>query len=369
MENESKTSDKTPVLVYIHGESFSWNSGSVYDGTVLSSFASMVVVTVNYRLGILGFLNPSKDYRARIPANFGLLDQIAALHWIKENIGEFGGDPSNISLMGHGTGAACINFLMTSPAVPDGLFQRAILMSGSALSSWALVRDPAQYADQVAAQLNCSSLEAAEPLLQCLRNLPLEALMRVRLEVPDYTTGFGPSIDGVVIDPEIQDDAGRVEYIPGKLSASASFLASFLSDGYYTSLLGHSAAIAALIAKLGRFDILAGVVKSEAFFAFSDEDIQYGIENTRRYEVLKKYVSNTFRFHQSEVLSTLINEYTDWERPVQHPINIRDETLDALSDAMYTAPLWTLADLQSKGRNSCYLYVFDYQTKYGVRIE
>ncbi|XP_026676494.1 neuroligin-1-like [Diaphorina citri] len=239
-------------------------------------------------------------------------------------------------------------------------------MSGSALSSWALVRDPAQYADQVAAQLNCSSLEAAEPLLQCLRNLPLEALMRVRLEVPDYTTGFGPSIDGVVIDPEIQDDAGRVEYIPGKLSASASFLASFLSDGYYTSLLGHSAAIAALIAKLGRFDILAGVVKSEAFFAFSDEDIQYGIENTRRYEVLKKYVSNTFRFHQSEVLSTLINEYTDWERPVQHPINIRDETLDALSDAMYTAPLWTLADLQSKGRNSCYLYVFDYQTKYGV---
>ncbi|KAI5718568.1 hypothetical protein M8J77_023175 [Diaphorina citri] len=246
------------------------------------------------------------------------------------------------------------------------LFQRAILMSGSALSSWALVRDPAQYADQVAAQLNCSSLEAAEPLLQCLRNLPLEALMRVRLEVPDYTTGFGPSIDGVVIDPEIQDDAGRVEYIPGKLSASASFLASFLSDGYYTSLLGHSAAIAALIAKLGRFDILAGVVKSEAFFAFSDEDIQYGIENTRRYEVLKKYVSNTFRFHQSEVLSTLINEYTDWERPVQHPINIRDETLDALSDAMYTAPLWTLADLQSKGRNSCYLYVFDYQTKYGV---
>ncbi|KAI5716593.1 hypothetical protein M8J76_009180 [Diaphorina citri] len=57
--DESKTSDKTPVLVYIHGESFSWNSGSVYDGTVLSSFASMVVVTVNYRLGILdtlGFL-------------------------------------------------------------------------------------------------------------------------------------------------------------------------------------------------------------------------------------------------------------------------------------------------------------------------
>ncbi|KAI5718274.1 hypothetical protein M8J77_018921 [Diaphorina citri] len=122
--NESKTSDKTPVLVYIHGESFSWNSGSVYDGTVLSSFASMVVVTVNYRLGILGFLNPSKDYRARIPANFGLLDQIAALHWIKENIGEFGGDPSNISLMGHGTGAACINFLMTSPAVPDGEWSR-----------------------------------------------------------------------------------------------------------------------------------------------------------------------------------------------------------------------------------------------------
>uniref|UniRef100_A0A8D8TAW7 Neuroligin-1 n=1 Tax=Cacopsylla melanoneura TaxID=428564 RepID=A0A8D8TAW7_9HEMI len=364
-KDESKMAEKDPVLVFIHGESFSWNSGSVYDGTVLSSFGSMVVVTVNYRLGILGFLNPSKDFRARIPANFGLLDQIAALHWIKENIAEFGGDPNNISLMGHGTGAACINFLMTSSAVPDGLFQRSILLSGSSLSSWALVRDSHQYTERVATQLNCSQ-DSTELLLKCLREASLEALLKVEVEVPQFTTGFGPSIDGVVIDPEIQDDTSRVEYVPGKLSNSDNFLRSFLDDGYYTTLLSHSKVIENLIIKLARFDILGGVVKSEAFFSFTSEDIQYGLENKRRYDVLKKYVKNTFRYHQSEVLSTLINEYTDWERPVQHPINIRDETLDALSDAMYTAPLWTLADLQSTGRSSCYLYVFDYQTKYGA---
>lgn len=67
------------------------------------------------------------------------MDQIAALHWIQQNIALFGGDPSNVTLAGHGSGAACINFLMISPTVMPGLFHRTILLSGSALSSWALV--------------------------------------------------------------------------------------------------------------------------------------------------------------------------------------------------------------------------------------
>lgn len=71
------------------------------------------------------------------------MDQIAALHWIQENIAVFGGDQSNVTVVGHGTGAACVSFLMTSAAVPEGvLFHRAVLMSGSALSPWALVREP-----------------------------------------------------------------------------------------------------------------------------------------------------------------------------------------------------------------------------------
>ncbi|CAB3227635.1 unnamed protein product [Arctia plantaginis] len=65
------------------------------------------------------FLNPRSDDFPRSPANYGLMDQIAALHWIKENVAAFGGDPTNVTLMGHGTGAACVHFLLTSLAVPE----------------------------------------------------------------------------------------------------------------------------------------------------------------------------------------------------------------------------------------------------------
>lgn len=67
-----------------------------------------------------GFLNANIDPNIRSPANYGLMDQIAALHWLQENIAVFGGDPTNVTIVGHGTGAACINFLITSNAVPDG---------------------------------------------------------------------------------------------------------------------------------------------------------------------------------------------------------------------------------------------------------
>ena len=67
-----------------------------------------------------GFLNANTDGKSRHPSNLGILDQIAALHWVQENIANFGGDPRNVTLMGHGTGAACVHFLMTSEALPEG---------------------------------------------------------------------------------------------------------------------------------------------------------------------------------------------------------------------------------------------------------
>lgn len=72
-----------------------------------------------------------------------------------------------------------------------------------------------------------------------------------------------------------------------------------------------------------RYDLLVGVTRAEAYFAFNSGDVQYGIEADRRTKILKTYVRNTYSYHLSEILATIINEYTDWERPVQHPINIR----------------------------------------------
>ncbi|XP_053972996.1 neuroligin-4, Y-linked [Hylaeus anthracinus] len=340
---------KYPVIVFVHGESYEWSSGNPYDGSVLASYGSVVVVTINYRLGILGFLNANTDSHLRSPANYGLMDQIAALHWVQENIGYFGGDPGNVTLIGHGTGAACVNFLMTSHAVPDGLlFHRSVLMSGSALSPWALVRGAANYALQVAKHVNCS-WAAGDPqmLLRCLRDVPLNVLLSVPVKGLQFAPAFGPSIDGVVIDPgdpEDQDFTLQVDTI---------------------NTLNNILLRKDVIAKLSRYDLMIGVVRSEAYFSLTANDAQYGIEADRRTNILREFVRNTYTYHQAEILATIINEYTDWERPVQHPANIKDETLEALGDANTVAPATRTADLHSQSHRNSYLYVFDYQTKYG----
>lgn len=118
---------KLPVIMFIHGESYEWNSGNAYDGSVLASYGNVVVVTINYRLGILGFL-PAMDGASR--ANNGLLDQIAALHWIHENIDVFGGDHRNVTILGHGHGAACVNFLMMSPMAKGVCCDRSHIRPG-----------------------------------------------------------------------------------------------------------------------------------------------------------------------------------------------------------------------------------------------
>ncbi|CAH2069135.1 unnamed protein product, partial [Iphiclides podalirius] len=352
-----------PVLVFVHGESYEWSSGNPYDGAVLASHAGLVVVTINYRLGILGFLNPRSDDFPRSPANYGLMDQIAALHWIKENVAVFGGDPTNVTLMGHGTGAACVHFLLTSLAVPEGLlFHRAILMSGSGLSPWSLVADPNKYASIVATNANCSPELTPPALLRCLRERPLEVLLSAPVPAPDFSYAFGPSVDGVVIDtgdllmgPENGYEWG------GQAIARGTGVQPHTAVNIINAVLMRKSAVA----QLTKYDLMLGVTKAEAYFAFSGDDVQYGIEADRRSKILKSFVRNTYSYHLSEILATIINEYTDWEKPVQHPINIRDETLEALSDAQVVAPIVLTADTHSALRRNSYLYVFDYQTKYG----
>ena len=119
-------SAKRPVLVWIHGGAFTSGAGSLawYSGDQFAASGDVVVVSINYRLGALGFL-----YLPEVSGgNLGLLDQIAALRFIRDNIAAFGGDPDNVTVVGQSAGAASISILMTIPAA-NGLFRRAILQS------------------------------------------------------------------------------------------------------------------------------------------------------------------------------------------------------------------------------------------------
>jgi neuroligin len=104
------------VYVFLHGESYEWNSGNPYDGSVLAAYNSAVVITINYRLGILGFFKAGVESTG----NLGLLDQTAALLWVQENIEQFGGNANSVTIIGHGTGAHMATLLMLSPVVQKG---------------------------------------------------------------------------------------------------------------------------------------------------------------------------------------------------------------------------------------------------------
>ena len=124
-------SEKLPVMVWVHGGGFQFGSGEepVYEGSNLAR-KGVVVVTFNYRLGVLGFLAHPELDREGASGNYGLQDQIAALKWVKENISAFGGDPDNVTLFGESAGAMSIGILMASP-LAHGLFHKAICESGA----------------------------------------------------------------------------------------------------------------------------------------------------------------------------------------------------------------------------------------------
>lgn len=129
----NSASEKRPVFVYIYGGGFQEGSTAVpvYDGEGLAK-KGLVMVTVNYRVGVLGFLaHPelTKESGHNASGNYGLLDQVAALQWVRKNIAAFGGDPNNVTIAGQSAGGMSVHSLTTSP-LAKGLFQRAIVESG-----------------------------------------------------------------------------------------------------------------------------------------------------------------------------------------------------------------------------------------------
>ncbi|NXQ78651.1 SASB hydrolase, partial [Quiscalus mexicanus] len=118
---------KLPVLVWIHGGGLVFGAASSYDGSVLAAFDNVVVVAIQYRLGIAGYFSTG-DEHAR--GNWGYLDQVAALRWIQENIMHFGGDPGSVTIFGESAGGISVSALVLSP-LAKGLFHKAISESGT----------------------------------------------------------------------------------------------------------------------------------------------------------------------------------------------------------------------------------------------
>jgi para-nitrobenzyl esterase len=190
-----------PVMVWLHGganEGGTASSPLYKDGTLVQHGA--VLVTVNYRLGVFGFLahpDLTRESPHKASGNYGLMDQIAALHWVQENIAKFGGDPSNVTVFGQSAGAQDTSFLMTSP-LAKGLFHKAILESGSALNpNLPSLAESEQRGEKLAASLKAP---AGNGQLAYLRQLTTgELLKAAQNRAPEEPAAAGPNVDGWVL--------------------------------------------------------------------------------------------------------------------------------------------------------------------------
>lgn len=200
---------KRPVMVWLHGGGYSAGSGQElpsYDGTNLAQKGDVVVVTLNHRLNVLGFLDLSSfgDKYAQ-SGNAGLLDIVAALQWIHKNIAAFGGDASNVTIFGQSGGGGKVSTLLATPSA-KGLFHKAIVQSGSMLRTM-----ESRYSRRIA-QITVEELGLTASQVDELKNIPYErllaagekAIVKARAEadkdgVSSFIFGWAPTVDGHVL--------------------------------------------------------------------------------------------------------------------------------------------------------------------------
>ena len=225
---------KLPVMVWVHG------GGNIEGsqewpplGPTLATHG-VVVVTINYRLGVLGFYSHpalTKESSHQVSGNYGLLDQMAALRWVQQNVDRFGGDPQRVTVFGASSGALDICDLMASP-LANGLFQRAIMQSGVCVDSLAPLLAGAEASGvRTAADLGLGNGPDA---LAKLRAVPADELVRKASDEKDVD--FNPLVDGWVLHQQpaltfSQGGQARVPVIVGSNSDEVSIFASPLVGG------------------------------------------------------------------------------------------------------------------------------------------
>jgi para-nitrobenzyl esterase len=273
-----------PVMVWVHGGSLLTGESNDYNPAELVRHG-VVVVTINYRLGALGFLADSAlaSRRGGPSGNYGLMDQQAALRWVQRNIRGFGGDPGDVTLFGESAGGLSTLAQVASPGA-RGLFQRAIVESGT----YQLTQQPlaaAEAAGQAfAAKAGCAITASAKNTAACLRGLPVSTIL-----ANENPVGYTPDVDGAVLTQSIKTALARGQFnrVPVVIGtnhdeyrlfvAVYQFFGQRVTAANYQSMiastLGVSAAIAGKIAAqypLSRYPsppVALGAVGTDAIFA------------------------------------------------------------------------------------------------------
>ncbi|XP_078390372.1 carboxylesterase 1D-like [Cetorhinus maximus] len=280
----------------------------------------VVVVEFNYRLGLLGFLS-TLDVNA--PGNLGFLDMIKGLQWIKHNIQNFGGDPSSITVFGHGAGGLAVGYLLLSP-LTKGLFHRAISSSGNALVPDFITKPGNYYSDplvasrELAKALDCPTDNNVK-MVECLRTKPVESLLNAPVPKPKYGPKFLPVVDGVFLQ---------------ELPQESLFKGNYMKVPYIIGLTNDEAGDQ-LVDLLGNGD---------------------GITTETYHKLVLDYAYSHFRFNPSQIADVISFFYRDFTCP-NDPAALREGFRDLVQDCKWLTPSYQLAD-QHSSRAETFLYIY-----------
>uniref|UniRef100_A0A9J8C5L1 Neuroligin 2a n=1 Tax=Cyprinus carpio carpio TaxID=630221 RepID=A0A9J8C5L1_CYPCA len=349
-EDDIRDRRKKPVMLFIHGGSYMEGTGNMFDASVLAAYGNVIVVTMNYRLGVLGFLSTG-DQSAK--GNYGLLDQIQALRWLKENIGHFGGDPERITIFGSGAGASCVNLLILSHH-SEGLFQRAIAQSGSAISSWSISYQPLKYTKILARKVGCTYGETAD-LVDCLRRKNFTELVDQDIQPARYHIAFGPVMDGDIVpdDPEI-----LMQQVILRLLSFVKMKST--NNCFY------------LLGEFLNYDLLIGVNQGEGLKFVDDggTESEEGISAAAFDYTISNFVDNLYGYPKGKDIlrETIKFMYTDWAD--RDNGEMRRKTLLALfTDHQWVAPAVATAKLHADYQSPVYFYTFYHHCQTEARPE
>ncbi|NP_659179.1 carboxylesterase 1F precursor [Mus musculus] len=165
---------RLPVMVWIHGGGLKLGGASSFDGRALSAYENVVVVAIQYRLSIWGFFSTGDEHSR---GNWGHLDQVAALHWVQDNIANFGGDPGSVTIFGESAGGYSVSILILSP-LSKNLFHRAISESGVAFIPGMFTKDVRPITEQIAVTAGCKTTTSAV-IVHCMRQKTEEELLEI----------------------------------------------------------------------------------------------------------------------------------------------------------------------------------------------
>jgi para-nitrobenzyl esterase len=309
---------RRPVMVWIHGGAFVYGGASqpIYDGARFARRGDVVVVTVQYRLGALGFLYLQDLVGGEIDcgANVGLLDQLLAIAWVRDNIAAFGGDPANVTIFGESAGGMSVGSLLGMPAA-RGLFHRAISQSGSGRDVLSTDR-----ATEVARTL-LSHLDLDPGDARKLLQVPVEALLQAQQRCwvdilrSRRQLAFRPVVDGEVF------PAPPAESIAGGMSADVPLLVGTTIDEWrffgFMDPASYALDEAQVIARLDRVTNGSGRVLFDAYAGerpgASPSDVWFAIESDRIFRIPSVLLAETQSRHEPQTFSYLFT----WPSPIE----------------------------------------------------